>query len=91
MVKYLEKIKKVENAFNKFVTTLTPPDNQDPVSDTRQSLAKGKGYPGLQSWLQSDDSNKIGIVEADWWGGCYYITYIIQTIAEKNRKIGNFA
>jgi len=90
MLEHLKRIDPMPNSFNRFVAALTPQQKVASAWQTPERLARDRGLPGLQSWLLTDDSDKIGIVETDWFGRCDEVVDIVKLIVDKNINKGNF-
>jgi hypothetical protein len=90
MLQHLNRIQPMPRIYNRFVTSLKPLKGQSEINETPEYLAVNRGLPGLRKWLHSDDSSKIGIVEAEWFGNCGEISSLIKLIVDKNFMKGNF-
>ena len=89
MLEHLKRIEPMPSSFNRFVVALTPQKKIASAWQTPERLARDKGLPGLHNWLLSDDSDKIGIVEVDWFGSCGEVVDIVKLLVNKNVKKGN--
>jgi hypothetical protein len=89
MLQHLNKIQPISKSFNRFVTALTARNRTSAVKQTPEYLAVHGGMLGLLQWLRSRDADKIGIVEANWFGNCGEISTLVKHIVEKNITKGN--
>lgn len=84
---HLDAIPQRRNVYNRFVVALTP---QGVADLNPQQLTLQRGLPGLSDWLLSPASDKIGIVEADYFGTCEQVLDMVGLILKKNLRLGNF-